>query len=124
VTEARDCLSCHANSLALGYGRGTLKYEIAGRWGHWAFTPTLARSGVDGLPLDAWIGFLEEPPGHAATRTSVRPFNRAEQRQMLLVGACLQCHSEQEPRMAAVFADFSHYRNRLSPRCVLPDWIP
>lgn len=123
VTQARDCLSCHASSLALGYGRGALKYEIKQGRGYWEFTPALARSSVDGLPLDAWIGFLEEPPGRAATRTSVRPFNRAEQQQMLLVGACLQCHSEQEPRMAAIFADFGSYRARLSPKCILPDWV-
>jgi hypothetical protein len=123
VTQGRDCVSCHANPLALGYGRGTLKYQTAGGRGHWTFTPALPRSGYDGLPVDAWIGFLEEPAAPAATRTNVRPFNRQEQQRLLLVGACLQCHSGKEPAVAAAFADFSHYRQRLSPRCVLPDWV-
>jgi hypothetical protein len=122
VTQARDCLSCHANSLALGYGRGVLKYDARNGRGHWEFAPALIRSPYDGLPVDAWIGFMEEPKAPAATRTNVRPFNRPEQQRMLLVGACLQCHSEKEPPIAAVFAEFGSYRARLSPKCVLPDW--
>jgi inhibitor of KinA sporulation pathway (predicted exonuclease) len=42
---------------------------------------------------------------------------------MLLVGACLQCHSDKEPRIADVFNDFSRYRTQLSPKCILPDWV-
>jgi hypothetical protein len=122
VTQARDCLSCHANSLALGYGRGVLKYHTRDGRGHWEFAPTLSRSPYDGLPVDAWIGFMEEPKAPAATRTNVRPFNRREQQRMLLVGACLQCHSDKEPRIADVFNDFSRYRTQLSPKCILPDW--
>ena len=80
-------------------------------------------SGYDGLPVDAWIGFMADPPVNAATRANALPLNRAEQRRMLLVGACLFCHSEKEPRVSAVFADFAGYRTRLSPRCVLPEWI-
>lgn len=123
VTRARDCLSCHANSLALGYGRGVLKYEIKDGRGHWEFSPALPPSGYDALPVDAWIGFMEEPRAPAATRTNVRPFNRQEQQRMLLVGACLQCHSDKEPRIVAVFADFGGYRAKLSPQCILPDWM-
>jgi len=123
VTQARDCLSCHANSLALGYGRGVLNYDTRDGRGHWEFTPSLTRSPYDGLPMDAWIGFMEEPKAPAATRTNVRPFNREEQQRMLLVGACLQCHSDKEPRIADAFSDFSHYRSRLSTKCILPDWV-
>ncbi len=123
VTAARDCLSCHANSLALGYGRGVLKYDTRNGRGHWGFTPTLPRSIYDGLPVDAWIGFMEEPQAPAATRTNMRPFNRREQQRMLLVGSCLQCHSDKEPRVADVFADFSRYRTRISPKCILPAWV-
>ncbi len=123
VTKARDCISCHANSLALGYGRGSLNYDIKRGRGYWRFTPALPRRPQDGLPMDAWIGFLEEPHTLAATRTNVRPLNRREQQRMLLVGACLQCHAASEPRVAAVFADFASYRSHLSPQCILPDWV-
>ena len=66
--KARDCRSCHANPAALGYGRGQLKYVVTGRTGNWQFTPAFNTSREDGLPLDAWIGFLRSPgaiPRHA-----------------------------------------------------------
>ena len=30
----RDCASCHSNSATLGYGNGTLAYEIKNKKGH------------------------------------------------------------------------------------------
>jgi hypothetical protein len=123
AAQSRDCRSCHANPAALGYGRGQLKYEVKGGVGKWIFSPAYSRSPQDGLPLDAWIGFLQEPKGGTTTRKGARPLNLEEQRKILLVGACLQCHSEKERRMAAVFADFRNYRAALGPQCRLPNWV-
>ncbi|HEV2484605.1 MAG TPA: hypothetical protein VGT08_03645 [Terracidiphilus sp.] len=122
AAQGRDCRSCHANPAALGYGRGQLKYEVKGGVGKWLFTPAYPRSLQDGLPLDAWIGFLQEPRAGATTRKDARPFNLEEQRRILLVGACLDCHSEKEGRIATVFADFKDYRKKLGTQCRLPDW--
>ncbi len=122
AAKARDCRSCHVNSAALGYGRGELRYVVRGRTGNWQFTPAFNTSREDGLPLDAWIGFLREARGDTTTRKGMRPFSLEEQRQILLVGACLECHRANEPRVAAVFADFRQYRAALSPQCRLPDW--
>ncbi len=122
AAQARDCRSCHANPAALGYGRGRLTYVVAGGVGEWRFTPAFPASGADGLPLDAWIGFLREPPAGTVTRKNTRPFSLPEQQNILLVGACLQCHDEKEPRLAAVFADFKNYRAALGPGCRLPGW--
>jgi hypothetical protein len=122
ATHARDCRSCHANPAALGYGRRQLKYAVTGRTAEWRFTPQYAASPEDGLPADAWIGFLQERSGSAATRKGARPFSLDEQRRILLVGACLACHNEKDPRIARVFADFKDYRSALSPKCVLPSW--
>ena len=120
--HARDCRSCHSNPAALGYGRGRLSYVAAGRSVEWRFTPEYAISPEDGIPSDAWIGFLQEPRAHATTRKDARPFTLDEQRRILLVGACLACHNEKDRRIASVFADFKDYRSALSSKCVLPAW--
>lgn len=123
VTQARDCRSCHVNPAALGYGRGELRYVVTHRTGEWKFTPAFATSREDGLPLDSWIGFLQETRDDTTTRKGARPFSLDEQRRILLVGACLKCHRENEPRVAAVFADFRQYRAALSMQCRLPEWV-
>lgn len=121
AARGRDCRSCHDNPAALGYGRGKLSYVVRGRSAEWQFTPQFAASPQDGLPADAWIGFLREPQGFAATRKGARPFTLDEQRRILLVGACFTCHDEKDRRLAPVFADFDHYRSALSSKCILPD---
>jgi hypothetical protein len=122
ASKARDCRSCHANPAALGYGRGKLTYVVTGNVGEWQFTPAHGASQADGLPADAWIGFLREPRAGTTIRKGARPFNLQEQREILLVGACLACHSEKEPRVAAAFANFKSYRATLSAQCRLPSW--
>jgi hypothetical protein len=122
AAQSRDCRSCHTSPAALGYGRGQLKYEVIGAAGRWIFTPKYPLSPQDGLPMDAWIGFLQEPGVGTTTRKDARPFSLQEQRNILLVGVCLECHNEKERRIAAVFADFKNYRTALSPQCRLPDW--
>ncbi len=123
VTKSRDCRSCHTNPNALGYGRGRLTYRVEGAVGKWEFAPAYPARIQDGLPMDAWIGFLSEPRGVTTTRKDARPFTLREQQKILLVGACLECHNEKERPIAAVFADFKNYRAMLRPQCRLPDWV-
>ncbi len=122
AARPRDCRSCHCNPTALGYGRGRLDYLVQGDHAEWTFIPSFGLSNRDGLPLDAWIAFLREPISGSATRTTVRAFSLQEQRRILLVGACLQCHRETEPAVASTFANFQDYRSALSRRCILPSW--
>jgi hypothetical protein len=122
AAKARDCRSCHANPAALGYGRGQLSYAARNGTGNWQFKPAYPALGQDGLPADAWIGFLREPTGGTTTRKDARPFNLREQQRILLVGVCLQCHNAKEPRLARAFSDFENYRAYLSPRCRVPNW--
>lgn len=121
VTAARSCASCHADPLALGYGRGRLAYDVANGQGTWQFTPALAAES-DGLPADAWIPFLGGRSGMVATRRDVVPLDPDQQRRMLVVGSCLQCHAADEPRLRAVFAAWSGWRERIAPACVVPTW--
>ncbi len=102
--EARSCESCHADPVALGYGRGSLRFDKA--TGRWRFTPKEGRSPHDGLPADAWIGFLKPRDGMVSTRDDVRPFAVEEQRRILRVGACLACHAGTSAVMQQAIADF------------------
>jgi hypothetical protein len=120
--EARSCQSCHNDPIALGYGRGDLRYTISGVAGHWQFTPAHAPSPQDGLPADAWIGFQQPRTGMVSTRDDVRPFNVDEQRRILRVGACLTCHAGDRPPLRDAVADFPAVLARRSPACVLPAW--
>jgi hypothetical protein len=92
---ARTCDECHRSSLALGFGRGTL----AAAGGRWRFAPELPPHPADGLPRDAWIapGAVRGP--EATTRRDTRPLSPEEQRRLLRVGACLECHPPDGPVM-------------------------
>jgi hypothetical protein len=136
---SRSCESCHNDPVALGYGRGTLIYEhrtarprpgngssgqpdTARRFGEWRFTPAFEPSPYDRLPMDAWVGFLQERRGRASTRDDVRPFSVEEQKRILAVGACLTCHEGDSPVMRAALEDFAAAVRRASAKCVLPTW--
>jgi hypothetical protein len=120
--EARSCRSCHNDPVALGYGRGMLRYEIDRSVGRWRFAPEQPPSPQDGLPADAWIGFLQSRTGMVSTRDDVRPFSVDEQKRILRVGACLNCHAEDSAVMRRALADFETALAQRSRRCALPTW--
>lgn len=117
----RSCASCHSDPVALGYGRGSLRFEVAGGIGRWRFTPALERL-ADSLPADAWTGFLQSRRGMVSTRDDVRPFTAEEQRRILAVGACLTCHDGASRVMQRAIADFAGTVARRTTRCVVPRW--
>jgi hypothetical protein len=102
--NARDCKSCHLNPNALGYGRGSLTYDLVTK--QWLFNPLYGPKKEDGLPEDAWIGLFEDAPGNRSTRVNGRPFNRQEQESILSVGICLQCHADDSRVMLNTLSDF------------------
>ena len=110
--------------MALGYGRGKMTYEARAGIGYWKFEPKYPPSSRDGLPLDAWIGFLQDPEPGSTTRANSRPLSLREQQKILLVGACFQCHKEGEERIKNVFIDFARYQKYVSRQCWLPEWAP
>jgi hypothetical protein len=120
--QGRSCKSCHNDPLAIGYGRGMLEYKIKNHKGRWQFTPRFAANKYDGLPEDAWIGYLAESTGWTATREGVRPFSVAEQKQILTVGACLTCHADKSEVMQESLKDFGQSLKKTSEACVLPEW--
>jgi hypothetical protein len=118
AAKGRSCKSCHNDPVALGYGKGELKFAK----GHWVFEPAYQNNPHDGLPEDAWIGFLQERSDKVSTRSNVRPFSIEEQKRILTVGACLSCHEEGSAVMQNSLIDFQDVRKRMSRKCVLPEW--
>ncbi len=115
----RTCTSCHNDPLAIGYGRGKLVYEVLGPKGAWSFIPEYT-SSPDGLPQDAWIGFLQEPKGRSTTRSNARPFTLEEQKRILTVGACLTCHAGNSAIMLRGLEDFPSVLKQASQECGIP----
>ena len=120
--KGRSCKSCHNNPVAIGYGRGKLSYKIINGKGVWEFIPSFVNDEHDGLPQDAWIGFLDSLSIGASTRTNARAFNIAEQKRILTVGACLTCHEENSKVMRQSLIDFTGMMKFLSDKCILPQW--
>ncbi|WP_396601360.1 hypothetical protein [Algibacter sp. R77976] len=121
--EVRDCASCHSNSATLGYGNGTLVYDIKGHSGEWVFTPEYALNSHDNLPEDAWIPFLKKVDKKTinSTRSDFRPFHVKEQKRLLLVGACLQCHKDNSKVMQqAIVKGLDPMLKGVSKECILP----
>ncbi|HKJ42645.1 MAG TPA: cytochrome b N-terminal domain-containing protein [Sunxiuqinia sp.] len=120
--KGRDCKSCHNNPVALGFGEGKLTYKTENGKGIWQFNPKYEDDPHDGLPGDAWTGFLQNRNGAVSTRTNVQPFNVKEQQQILTVGACLTCHQEDSKVMMESLNDFERLLRKRSSKCVLPEW--
>ena len=89
----RTCVACHLDPVALGYGRGSLVLDNQ----PWSHIPEFPSHPADGLPLDAWIGFFEDPVIPHSTRSNTRPFSPKEQLAILRAGACLSCHDGDSP---------------------------
>ena len=120
--EVRACESCHADPLALGFGKGKLAYVVSGTIGRWRFTPEKKASPHDRLPEDSWTGFLKAREGMVSTKEGARPFSVAEQRRILTVGACLSCHRGDSPEMKRALQDFDATVAGRGKRCALPAW--
>ncbi|GAB2779545.1 hypothetical protein [Salinimicrobium soli] len=121
--EVRDCRSCHANPATLGYGMGSLVYNVKNNKGSWEFTPQYALNTYDNLPEDAWIPFLKKVDKGVvnSTRTNFRPFNVKEQKRMLLVGACLQCHKDDSKVMRQTLElGLQPVLKKVTDECILP----
>lgn len=116
--KGRDCKSCHNNPVALGYGKGKLEFSVEN--GKWNFEPYYQNNSHDGLPEDAWIGFLQERTGVVSTRTDVKPFSLEEQKRILTVGACLTCHEDNSTIMLQSLENFDSLIIRRSSKCIIP----
>ncbi len=122
--KTRDCNSCHSNPTAIGYGDGKLRYDTSKGHGEWKFTAAFELNPNDKLPEDAWIPFLKPQKAKVfSTRTDFRPFTLKEQKRILLVGACLQCHKEDSAIMQQTLSfGLDPQLLKLSKDCILPKY--
>lgn len=120
-SKGRSCSSCHLNSVSLGYGRGALEYVVEGKKGSWTFKPRFANRIEDGLPEDAWIGFLSNDlQSPYSTRSDFRPFTLNEQKRILRFGACLSCHKEDSKIIKQSLSQpFEEYLKTIGSECIL-----
>jgi hypothetical protein len=101
--KGRDCISCHKNSYALGFGEGKLIFENNA----WKFIPEFTKE--NGLPQDAWIEPFQDhyDAKSSSIRRNSRAFNKQEQILILEVGKCIGCHIGTE----SWFLDFKKSKN-------------
>lgn len=119
--KGRSCVSCHANPLALGYGRGELIFVTDTETPHWEFESEYDFSPQDGLPVDAWIPFLGKRTDRVSTRLNYTPFTIEEQQRILTVGACLTCHKQDSKLMrSSLNMDFKLLLGKMTSDCVKP----
>lgn len=120
--SVRDCASCHTNSQALGFGRGTLNYTIKGKKAYWEFTPYYANAPHDGLPQDAWIGFMKDlnKNGTYSSHDYFKPLNLKEQKKMLQVGACIHCHQNQPQFLKRLTTNYIQMMMSKKASCIIP----
>lgn len=118
--ESRDCQSCHFNPSAFGFGAGKFAFVEGGS--RLIFLP-LRKNLDDGLPDDAWTGFLEEPKDISATRTNCRPLNITEQKMILEVGVCLTCHSDRLFITSENVFSLNERKKQIQPYCKTLDGL-
>jgi len=131
--RGRSCRSCHNDPLAIGYGRGDLRFDHNGNH-RWTFQPTYGPHR-DGLPADAWIAFPAAPSQHGRlppppladarptpTRTHARPFFPREPPAILRVGACFTCHDPDPVNMERIYRRFQVALTEVTPDCRIPNW--
>jgi hypothetical protein len=90
----RSCVSCHNDPTALGYGSGNLKLKTTENSSIWLFIPAYENSAFDGLPQDAWIGFMKDHDHKIkySARKYFKPLNQKIQTKVLKAGKCIYCH--------------------------------
>lgn len=112
--ESRSCQSCHFTPGALGLGMGEFVFSNDGNT--LTFSPR-QKNLDDGLPEDAWTGFLKERKDISTTRTNCRSLNLTEQQTILEVGVCLTCHSEKLFITSEKVFSLDERKKQIQPQC-------
>ncbi len=114
------CKNCHFEPYSIGLGKGSFKMNMNKKDGSLSFIPTDSKVSDDGLPNSAWTGYLKNPSANSSTRKNSRPFTADEQKRIITVGACFQCHKESDRKLIQLFKSKTDFRKSLSKKCILP----
>ncbi|RME87405.1 MAG: hypothetical protein D6785_02080, partial [Planctomycetota bacterium] len=106
LKKGRSCKSCHQNPLALGFGRGKLILIKERKKWYWKFIPKFPPHPQDGMPIDSWIHPLTKEKKVYSTTFNSRPFTVEEQKRILRVGACLECHPANSQNLKKIYTSF------------------
>ena len=79
----------------------------------------LTRTDLNGSVL-FFISFLKEPPKNITTRSFARSLDLKRQRKILTVGACFECHSQNDGKLLTVFKKYKDYKTKTGTKCILP----
>ncbi|MEZ4908389.1 MAG: multiheme c-type cytochrome [Saprospiraceae bacterium] len=117
TSSSRSCESCHSNPYALGYGDGKLSLTKS----KWVFEYDYQPSEYDGLPMDAWLGFLSDVKNKRYSgHDNFKPLSLTLQKKILNVGACLECHKEKSFIDRSVNGDFNYLIENMTNKCIKP----
>ena len=119
IIPEKNCKKCHLNPITFGYGEGQLVYANTDNVSKVRFVPAYENL-YDGLPADAWVDFLSTRTDRVATSDYIRPFNTAEQKKLLNVGACLTCHDENSQVMLKSLVNYQSVFEARTRFCVIP----
>ncbi len=105
--EARSCIDCHFNPLAIGLGNGILDMNRNGI----SFMPYYD-SNRSGLPINYPIDALISKEGvrfQSFSRDSARGFNKQEVNKIVNAYKCIICHGEYNDK---IYKDFKKSKKR------------
>ena len=107
----------------MGYGKGTLNYVVKSKTARWEFTTYYANAPQDGLPQDAWIGFMKDVNKKTtySSHDYFSPLDLNEQKKMLQVGACIHCHQKDDKFLKRLTnGDYQKMLKTRKNTCVIP----
>jgi hypothetical protein len=119
--KGRTCKSCHSDPAALGYGRGKIYFREDSS-DTWSFKNHYDNHKEDGLPQDAWIPFLKKGFKAGLSRNNIRPFSFDEQKRILKVGRCLQCHNKGIYKYNSYCQNHCYYKSHFKKKS-LPSYV-
>lgn len=119
-TNSRSCMSCHFNPESLGYGSGKFIIDEINTGKNLRFIPDYENYKYDGLPQDAWIGFLTDLSSKKrySGHDNFSPLNLKLQKTVLSTGTCLKCHENNKDfKYKMIYGEYQNLKKKMKKVC-------